>query len=276
MRVILFSLGVILFIASGCTLKQAVEDLRPSPFITQPERLRRPEDTPFDLAWVSRDVEKWRYDSLIVESVRTDCVNSDDWIYSASSFITNRATYLTRINDLAEYIQKRTIERFKKYSDRDVDLAVIRGEPVQELPSALPVPANDPAPADSALINEGGPTSRALRLELSICRADFGDPLLYSGLMAVPLPGVANLSTAVKSPSLTIEARLIDESTDVVVSELMDRRFPQVKIVDVNRMTVSSALREQADSFADDLVASFYRKSGEKVGRRWPFSLVPW
>jgi len=100
--------------------------------------------------------------------------------------------------------------------------------------------------------------------------------VLYGALQAVPIPAVANLSTAVKAPSLTVEARLVDQTTGEVVAEVIDRRFPQVKVIDINRLTVSSALHELADSFADDMVKAFYRRPGEVVGSRWAFSLLPW
>ncbi len=242
------ALAVVLLL-SACTIKDAVESLKPTPFITKPEQLAAPKFTPFDLAWIKPGAESRQYDRLLVQPVKTEYVDPQAWLFSASAFIPSSTVYLKKVSDLAEYIRQEVTEKFEAAAS-DSEVEVIEGPAITTLHSLL--------------------------LEISIADVNFGDPVVYGGLLAVPLPGVANLSTAVKSPQITLEARFIDDLTREVVTEIIDRRFPQVKIVDVNRLTVSRAAHELADSFADDLVAAFFRKKGEKIGRRWPFSLVPW
>lgn len=258
----------------GCTVKEAIETLRPTSFIEH-EQLAPSKVTPFDLVWVSPNIAASLYDSLVVEAVRTDFVNPDNWIYSAGPFMRSRDAYIDEVNDLAEYMQRTVIRRFRKYPERDPDVLVEQCAPMETFESELEKLVL-PKAVPSDRIEPVEPEGRALSVQISIAEANFGDPLLYAGLLAVPLPGVANMSTALKAPSLTLEARLVDRDTGELKMVLIDRRFPQVKIVDVNRLTISSALHELADSFAADLVRSFYRKPGHVVGRRWPFSLVPW
>jgi hypothetical protein len=269
-------LCALLCFATACTVKEAVEDLTPTPFIQKPEELHKPQYTPFDLGWISPDVANWMYDTLTVEAVKTEYVNPDNWIFSAGTLMPTRASYMRQVNELADYIQKRVSKEFENYNGGNGELSVEKGLPVEPLPQNLPKELRTPAPPQVPIEPLEGDRKRELILDISIADANFGDPLVYGGLLAVPVPGIANLSTAVKSPSLTLEARFIDKTSGEVVMELVDRRFPQLKIVDINRLTVSSALREIVDSFASDLVKSFYRKHGEKVGKRWPFSLLPW
>lgn len=265
-----------LIACSACTVKDAVENLKPTRFIENPEILEPPKNTPFDLAWMSPNVPTWQYDTLVVEAVRTDQIDTDNWIYSAGTFIPTKEIYNRRVNELAEYIQQSLTMRFENYGRPRTPIEIEKGLPLVSGSTGIIELPTDADLVPKIPIELAIPESRTLKVELSIAEANFGDPLIYGGLLAVPVPAAANLSTALKSPSLTLEAKFRDGKTGEVLTELVDRRFPQVKVIDVNRLTVASALHEIADSFAEDLVASFYRKKGEKVGKRWPFSLVPW
>jgi len=260
-----------------CTAVQVTETVKPSPFITRPELLHKPENTPFDLAWMSSNVGvgSWQYDTLIVKAVRTDDLRTDNWLFRAGTLIPTKDAYLEKVSELAVYIQKTVYDNFENYEKKVGGLHVEKSPPLDPYPNA-PTTKSFELTATQEVVDTLIPNMRTLVVEISIAEANFGDPIVYGGLLAVPVPGIANLSTAAKSPSLTLEARLVDEQSGQVITELIDRRFPQVKIIDVNRLTISSALNELADSFAEDIVASFYRKTGEKVSKRLPFSLLPW
>ncbi len=243
-----FPLLLLIFFA-GCTVRKAIEAPEPTSFITKPERLVSPEHTPFTLAWLAGGIDGRQYDELVVRPVRTDFISKDDWIHSASAFIRGEDEYLKRVHELGAYLQQRLESTLAEKSEPEV--SVITEEQHQ-------------------------PAQRALVLEISIAEANFGDPVIYGGMLAVPLPAVANLSTAVKSPSLVLEARLVDADTGEIVTELVDRRFPKIKIIDVNRLTVMSAVREMSDEFVDDFVKALYREPDEDIGRGLPFALLPW
>ncbi len=278
LRTTLIALSFCLSTLTGCTVKEAIAPLEPTAFVLHPERLTKPEYTPFDLAWRSPYVAKFLYSTVHVEAVRFDFVDYTDWVFSTSSLLPTEESYREEVQQLADYIQQSLIEAFKSHSDERHSVTVLSSPPVEELPESVPRELR--APTEAARVrprveslDAGG---RTLVVQLSLSEANFGDPVVYGGLLAVPFPAIANLSTAVKSPLLTIEGRFIDQTTGEVVAELVDRRFPQVKPIDLNRLTVSSALRELADSFAHDIVRSFYRDPDEKVERRWRFSLLPW
>lgn len=271
--------------AASCTVHQAVKKYEPTSFLTHSEKLSEPKNTPFNLAWIADDIESWQFDTLLVEAVKTNQQNPDDWIYSASAFIPTKESYLEKVEELAIYLQKAVSKQFDRYSGKPNPVTVERGIPYVTTPPEPEVPVEDEmkeeAPSELEKAPENAldallPERRTLVVELSIAEVNFGDPTVYGGLLFVPVPGIANLSTAVKSPSLTIEARLMDQKTNSVITEILDRRFPQLKPIDLNRLTISSALHEMCDAFADDLVRSFYRKKGQRVRGQLAFSLLPW
>jgi hypothetical protein len=268
-----FLAAAALLLCSSCTVKEAVEPLKPTGFLEHAELLEQPKYTPFDLAWKQPETSGRLYDTLLIEAVRTDQVDQTRWIYSAGTLLRSNDAYIAEVTELADYIQKSVAKRFERHSRAEATATVERGIPFQPVRNQLSPDAAD-VPAEIAAIP--GAVDRKLSVQISIAAVDFGDPLVYGGLLAVPVPGVANLSTAARSPVLTLEARFRDLQTGEVVAELLDRRFPQLKIVDVNRLTLTSALHEIADSFADDLVASLYREPTQKIDKRWPFSLLPW
>lgn len=262
-------------LGAGCVVKAAVEPIKSTSFLINGEKLQKPLDTPFDLAWASPDIESREFETVLIRAVRTDLIDPDKWTDSVGTFITSRETYIRKINELADYIQKALTTKFNKHEEKGANASVEPGIPFE---AASPPPSTAPSkpPGAENLAQLILSVDRTLVVELSISEVNFGDPLLYGGLLAVPVPGVANLSTTLKSSSLTYEARFTDQTSGEVIMELRDRRFPQVKIIDVNRLTVTSALHEIADAFAEDLVASLYRKEGQKIGKHSPFSLLPW
>ena len=272
----LVACGLIATSALSCTVKEAVAPVEPTPFIENPDLLQTPETTPFDLAWMSPAFRSWQYDTVVIGAVRVNQVDARNWIYSTSTLIPTEGMYLERVNDIATYIQQAVSSAFAEYEPEGLRSKVIEGAPQIPLPptpSSIPLPIASPTPDPLDPIRR---QNRTMRIELSISQIDFGDPLIYGSMLALPIPAAANLSTAVKSPSITLEARFVDEKTREVIGELVDRRFPQVKPIDVNRLTITSAIRELSDSFAQDLVESYYRKPGEEVSSRFPFSLLPW
>ncbi len=270
---------------TGCTLHEALEPPTATSFIQAPELLEKPKQTPFSLAWMAPGMKNNEYNRIVVAAVRSNEANPENWIYSSSALLRSKESYLDLVNELAEYIQKEVTKEFEEYPRKPISTEITSGiafEPaVQNLPIQIPDERN-PSLENPTDGSEGTPAvtdilhERTLEVRISIAQVDFGDPILYGGLFAVPIPAAANLSTAARSPSMTLEARLVDSETQQAVAELVDRRFPRIKALDLNRLTVVSAVHEMADSFAADLVASFYRKKGQKVRRRFPVTLIPW
>jgi len=134
---LLFSVLAFGFSVSGCTVKEAIEPLKPTPFIMHPERLAKPEYTPFDLAWRSPFVANFLYETVVVDAVRTDEINLDDWVYSASSLLISREQYQERVFELAEYLHNALAEAFKTFPNEDHRVNVEVRPPVEEIPPAV-------------------------------------------------------------------------------------------------------------------------------------------
>lgn len=262
---------------SGCTIRAAIQTPEPTAFIQSPELLERPKYTPFSLAWISQEIPNREYTTVIVSAVRSDMVDSANWINSSSTFLRSRESYVDRLHDLAEYTQSAVQKALVKFDSKPEDTMVTSGIAFEPAVAALPIPTPTSFPLEAEpRLDSLASHENSLEIQISIAEVCFGDPVLYGGLLFVPVPAAANLSTAARSASLTLEARFIDGNSNVAVGELIDRRFPRIKAIDLNRLTVDSAVHEMADSFAEDLVRSIYRKEKQKVKGHFPFTLIPW
>ncbi|NND87722.1 MAG: hypothetical protein HKM28_00585 [Flavobacteriaceae bacterium] len=259
---------------TGCTVKKFAEELKPSSFITQPKRLAKSKDLPFNLAWVSPEISTRLFGDVIVSAVLSDMVDSDKWVFSAGTFVPTRNNYIERTLEVSDYIQDRVIKRLEeKREERKMESILIsKGLPQNTKDEQTSDPDVEPIPYLEPL-DRG---DRTLLIEVSVSEITFGDPLIYGGLFAAPIPGIANLSTGVKSPSITLEAKFVDKATGVVITEVIDRRFPQIRIIDLNRLIIEQSLKEMSDSFAEDIAELFFNESREKIPGRWPFSILPW
>lgn len=269
-------LGACCLLLPGCTLKKAAEPLKPSAFIAHPEHLKSPDNIPFSLFWETEKISSWTFDKIIVEAVRTDLINADEWLYSAGSFVPTRKVYQQRLYELADYIQTALTEELQSQGKTKRKVEIINTFPVTFIPDQLALALAKQSTTKIPQLDSLNPGGRTMLLQVSISEAVFGDPLVYAGLLAVPVPALANLSTAVKAPTLVLEAKFVDQETGEIILEIVDRRFPQVKVVDLNRLFVSSALKELADSFNEDIAELFFRHTGEAISRRSPVSLFPW
>lgn len=256
----------------GCVARQAISSPNPTPFVTQPSRLEHIDGLPFELIWMTPEFSTRLFSTVKISAVRSDQLDSDTWIFSAGAFVRTRENYILRTEKIAAYLQQTTAEAFRrKVSKKEaVGVRIEEGLPLQSVDEfsapQTPLPSYEPLQREN----------RTLLIELSISEMSLGDPLIYGGLFAAPIPGIANLSTGVKAPALTIEAKFVDEATGEVIIELLDRRYPPIKIVDFNRLTVERSLRKIADQFAQDLARLFFANKGERLPRRWPVSLIPW
>ena len=80
------SVLLVLAVFAGCTVKSAVENITPTPFITSPQLLHPTELTPFDLAWGAPDMNTHEYDTVIIEAVHTDRIDPENWIAAPAHY----------------------------------------------------------------------------------------------------------------------------------------------------------------------------------------------
>ena len=267
--VLTLSLGL-----SGCTIKKAFESIEPSSFITQPKRLASSDNLPFRKSWVSPEISTKLYSDIIVQAVLSDKLDADEWIFSAGTFVPTQSKYLQRSVSVADYLQDRIVLHLE-------DKGKAQSVGSVKIEKGIPENTNDeytlerfvePIPLFEPLTRG----DRTLSIEVSVSELTFGDPLIYGGLFAVPVPGIANLSSGLKAPSMTIEAKFIDKLTGEVIAEIIDRRFPQVRVLDLHRLLIEQSIKELSNSFAEDIASLFFNEDGETISKRWPVSISPW
>ncbi len=261
---------------SGCTVRAALQSPDTASFISKPERLERSSDVPFDLFWSAPEISSWLFDTVVIDQVSIDHIKSSDWFYSASAFIRSEESYIERVFDLSVYLESALAENFKSKAKAQQRQSIQVKEQVPQVYYNMSVELFPETPSPLPLFDPIAEGERTLLVKVSLSEVIFGDPLLYAGLFAVPVPGIANISTGFRASSLVFQAKFIDQESGTVIAELVDRRFPQLKLVDLNRLFVGFDLKELADSFAEDLAALFFRSRGEALRRRSPVSLLPW
>ncbi len=147
--------------------------MQPSSFIFHPEHLETPSDIPFSLYWETAKISTWTFDKIIVEAVRTDLIDTDQWLYSAGSFVPTRDVYQQRVYELADYIQMTLTDELNYQGKSKRKVEIDNTYPVTFIPdklavelmnlSAKPIPPLDP-------VRPGG---RTMLLQVSIAEAIF-------------------------------------------------------------------------------------------------------
>ncbi len=115
--------------------------------------------------------------------------------------------------------------------------------------------------------------------ECEITELSLGNPILYIGTWLIPIPGIATAVDASTTPTVAIEARLVDVDFNRVVAELYDRKIPKIRILDLRKaISMTSPIREVMRDWSIELARAFTYRSDidESVEGTSDFSLVPW
>jgi len=82
--------------------------------------------------------------------------------------------------------------------------------------------------------------------------------------------------SAVSDPHVAFAARFSDGGTGKLLATIADRRFPPTRIVDLNKLTVTSSAREVCAIWAKIIAEGLNSDKLTKVKQQGSFSLLPW
>jgi Protein of unknown function (DUF3313) len=170
---------------------------------------------------------------------------ADAWEASKSTFLTKESEYKKLASDLAEYFKQELINAVSNY------------------PKGVMTIAESPQP-------------RGLIFDIALTELEFSHPIQKAGIMLVPIPGSSVLFNAVSDPHVAFAARIYDAHTGKLVATLADRRFPPTRLLDVNRLTLSSSAREICQTWADIIAEGLNRDRFADVPDRGFFAILPW
>ena len=213
-------------------------------FLEDVDTTKSLENLPFDHAWVHRSVLKASYDSIYIKPVRLDLLPRDAWRMSTSSIIDSEEAYLEKAKEIATYFEEQLREKF--------------------------------ANSDSQWLRVvGTPNQRSLTLEIAFTELEFSHPLVRAAALAAPVPGTGPAVSAISDPHAAFALRLTDSSSRTLVASAASRKFAPLRLVDFNKLTVSSSVREISALWAASIVESIQSGGMNKVSEK-RFSLIPW
>lgn len=231
---------------SGCATKQRMEPLPPT-FLEGAPREHAIDRVPFEHAWGADTKIAQPVKAIYVKPVRTDLLSPEEWRNSTGVSITDREDFQSFVNELAVYFHEQLVAELQKVYDRHPRLKVVTA------------PAND-----------------AVNLELGFTELVLSRPVARAAAMAAPVPGLEFALSAMSEPHVAFAARFTSPDGAILLGTVADRRFPPMRAIDLNKLTVSSSAREIIAQWARELAEAIEFDRLAPVERSSRFSLMPW
>jgi hypothetical protein len=248
-RMQLYALGIasaIIVAASGCALRErTVQDI-PRTFLEDVDIHSKRENLPFDHAWLAPGMTKERYQTVMFRPVRTDLLPLDQWERSASAFIVTREDYLAKSQEVAQHFNEQIVQ---KMGEEGLDGGGLR------------------------LTNRPGPDT--IVIEIALTELEFSHPVARAASLAAPVPGTGAAIASITDPHVAFAARLKDGGTGKLIATIGDRKFAPTRIVDLNKLTVSSSAREVVSLWAEEFAQGLGTKQQITIDEK-RFSILPW
>lgn len=225
---------------AGCGLEKAVTGPQPTRFLTSTgvDTTEKIERLPFNHSWRDPKVKIADYEYIVVRPVTTAFLKPGEWEQSKSAFVPDEKTYARRCRELARYFTKSLNQAF-----------------------------SDPI----CVFYKTGDTSRpgTLILEVALTEVRF-NPEAHAVPKGPPEGNVTNLVTGL--PVCAFEARVTDARTGALVSTALDRRGPEIKVIDQDGGGGDVPNERICDEWSRQLMESANVEIFPTVKRSW-FSL---
>ncbi len=213
-------------------------------FLTDVDVSKKLDNMHFNHSWVWAEVEQGQYHSVIVKPVRLDFLPADSWKKSISAFLVSKAVYDEKAKELAAYFQERLILTLKDYPD-----------------------------AKYKVVDQPGPG--VVVVEIALTQLEFSHPITHAGAIVAPVPGAAQALATISDPHAAFALRLTDSETNSLIATAADRKYPPIRIFDLNKVTISSSLREICSNWSKELSAALNEGRLGKVPRHGIIKLLP-
>ena len=200
---------------------------------------------PFKHAWVDPNLPEEQYTNVWFRTVTADTLPKDGWLESKGTLLSKESEYTKLANELAEYFKQELIEKVANYKDGVVSV----------VDSAQP---------------------RGLIFDIALTELEFSHPIQKAGFMLVPIPASSVVFNTVSDPHVSFAAKVYDAQSGKLIATFADRRFPPTRLLDVNRLTLSSSAREICDTWADIIAEGLNRERFADIPDRGFFAILPW
>jgi hypothetical protein len=230
--------------AIGCAVKERTNPL-PHTFLEDRDITVVDKTLPFKHAWIDPELSEERYTNVWFRTVTASSLPKDSWEASKGTLLTKESEYRKLADELAEYFRQELVENVANYKDGVVSV----------VDSAQP---------------------RGLIFDIALTELEFSHPIQKAGFMLVPIPASSLVFNTVSDPHVAFAAKVYDAESGKLIATLADRRFPPTRLLDVNRLTLSSSAREICDTWAEIIAEGLNRERFADVPDRGFFAFLPW
>ena len=239
--VFLSALGAIL---AGCAVGARITTVD-NTFLEDVNVESKIENLPFDHAWVNPKFDGRLYSKVYFPAIRVDLLaQNNKWERSIGPIIKNYEEYDAEARQIAAYFHEQITKEFSEYSENRMQLVHAPGPDV-------------------------------ITIQLALTELEFSHPLARAAALAAPMPGTGVALATMTDPHMAFAARIYAPGGQLVATAA-DRKFPPTRIIDLNKLTVTSANREICSIWAEIFAEAVNKGRFQKTESRGRFSILPW
>ncbi len=237
-------LTVVTIVCGGCSIKERTDPVIPT-FLDGAPLESSLKQVPFKHAWIAPRDKHLSIKSVFIKPIRTDLLGKDEWKRSEGLAVTSKEEFDKSAAVLARYFRIKLLGELKKVPNP-------RFEVVET------------------------PDTSSLIVEIALTELVLSEPVIRAAALAVPFPGVDQALSAASDPHAAFAARFTNFNGSKLLATAADRRFPPIRIIDLNKLRVTSSAREIIAQWAHELAESIQTDELTTVPRASSFSLLPW
>lgn len=227
----------------SCSAKERVAPLS-NTFIEDVDLKSTKDNLPFDHAWVKPGIKKDDFKTVYFKPIRIDLLPRDAWVKSSSVAVGTEEDFLAKAREIAKYFQAEIIDDMTKVKEPRLKL--------------VQAPQND-----------------SIVIEIVLTELELSHPVARAGALAVPIPGAGAALGTVTDPRVAFAARLTNGKDGKLIATVADRKFAPLRLIDLNKLTVSSSAREICALWAVTITEAIQSDGLTDISEK-RFSLLPW
>jgi hypothetical protein len=240
-KLLLIFLSILIF---GCSAQKRSAPIT-NKFLEDVDISKKLEKMPFQHSWIWQPIDPLNHVSIYIPPVKIDTLDESAWTGSKSAIISSKEEYFKEAQGVADFFREELIKKFENYPGTRFKIL------------------NEPAPG-------------VIMIRVALTELTFAHPLAQAGSLAVPVPGAGAALSAVTAPQAAFAMRVSVEGETPLVATAADRKFPPTRVIDLNKLTVTSSAREICSNWAIEIVEAFNKGRFGEVESRGTFKILPW
>jgi hypothetical protein len=229
---------------TGCSLKERADPISPI-FLDGVPIESKLKQMPFDHSWLAPNRKKFSLHSVYIKPVRTDLLPEEEWKRSRGLAVTSKEEFDKIAQLLARYFRIRLLGELKRVPNPRFEVV-------------------DAAQKDSATV------------EIALTELVLSEPVVRGLGLAAPVPGVDLALSTISDPHAAFAVRVTAPDGKTLLGTAADRRFPPLRVIDLNKLKATSSAREIISDWSRELAESIQTDELTAVERTSWWSLWLW